>query len=71
MTREFLTAPSAASAPSPAAAAAATAVAAAAATARIAPAPTAKPPPQPAHPLAGAFPAWDLLPATPFVRRVK
>lgn len=21
--------------------------------------------------LAGAFPAWDLLPATPFIRRVK
>jgi hypothetical protein len=42
--------------------------------------PVALPPAAPAAPaqkavpqdaLAGAFPAWDLLPATPFIRRVK
>lgn len=60
MTREFLSAPSAAPA-----------AAAIAAAARVAPVPAATPPLLPAHPLAGAFPAWDLLPAAPFVRRVK
>jgi hypothetical protein len=55
MTREFLSAPSAAPAPA----------------ARVTPVPAATPQQQPAHPLAGAFPAWDLLPAAPFVCRVK
>ncbi len=35
-------------------------------------APGAKPGPQPlGEALAGAFPDWDLLPATPFLRRVR
>ena len=41
----------------------------------LAPAPPPAPPqPTPAEApdvLAGALPAWDLLPATPFIRRVK
>jgi hypothetical protein len=40
------------------------------------PPPVAAPTPAPQHParrdaLAEAFPAWDLVPAVPFVRRVK
>ena len=41
----------------------------------LAPAPPPAPPPptptQAPDVLAGALPAWDLLPATPFIRRVK
>ena len=57
MTREFLSTPS--NAPATAAAPRAT------------PVPTSASTPPSSHPLAGAFPPWDLVPAAPFVRRVK